>query len=262
MPAPPTDDHRDLFDALYPRLLAPFHPEEDARRETAALRDLLGLAQSDRILDLGCGWGRHLRLLREAGHRVVGIDLSLVFLRMAAQAEGDGLPAEPSTTRSRPVLLAASDMRRLPIRDRAFDVVLNLATSLGLFLEDGPAVRALEEAARVLKPGGTLLVEGMHRDDVVAQYAPRDGWTLEDGTRVRVRRWFDPLSGVSQERMQWRGPLGEGVKEHALRLRSATEMTGLLEAAGLRVREAYGDWNGEPFRHDSPRLLLRADRSS
>lgn len=249
MLAPRTDRHRDLFDALYPRLLAPFHSEAEARRETAALRELLGLSQVDRILDLGCGWGRHLRLLREAGHRVVGVDLSPPLLRMAR--EGDADP-----------WLVAGDMLRLPLRHRSFDVVLNLATSLGLFLEDEPAVRALEEAARVLRPGGTLLVEGMHRDDVVAHYAAKDAWSLDDGTRVRVRRRFDPLAGVSHERMEWRGPLGEGVKEHSLRLRTATEVVGLMEAAGLRVREAFGAWSGEPFRHDSTRLLVKAERSS
>ncbi|NIP81086.1 MAG: hypothetical protein GWM90_18450, partial [Gemmatimonadetes bacterium] len=63
----------DLFDDDYVRLLAPFHPEGEARRETAAVRELLGLAQTDRILDLGCGWGRHLALLVQAGHRVVGV---------------------------------------------------------------------------------------------------------------------------------------------------------------------------------------------
>lgn len=234
-----------FFDADYHRVLEPFHPESEARRETAALRELLGLAQADRILDLGCGWGRHLRLLHDAGHDVTGLDLSLPLLKRARTA-------------GRSPALVAADMLRLPLPDRGFDVVLNLATSLGVFLTDGPARAALQEVRRVLRPRGRLLIEGMHRDDVVAHYATRDGWTLDDGTEVRARRRFDALRGISHEVLRWRGPTGAGEKRHALRIRSATEMADLLEAAGLALDSAFGDWDGRPFRRDSERLVLLA----
>jgi SAM-dependent methyltransferase len=232
-----------FFDDAYVRLLEPFHGEAEARRETAGLRELLGLAQDDRILDLGCGWGRHLTLLRSVGHDVVGVDLSLTLLRRVP----GGAAAAP---------LAAADMRRLPFGDGAFDVVLNLATSLGLFLTDEDALEALVEARRVLGPGGTLLVEGMHRDDVVARYASRDRWVLDDGTEVRARRRFDPVTGVSHEVLRWSG----GRKRHSLRLRSATELVALLRAAGLEGVRAFGDWDGRGLSLDSDRLLLVARR--
>lgn len=258
MPTPPTDPAppgdpapgADLFDALYPRLLAPFHPPAHARREVGALRELLGLAQDERVLDLGCGWGRHATLLADAGHDIVGLDLSPALLRLARDED-------PLRSRLR---LVAGDMRSIPLASASFDVVLNLATSLGLFLDDGGAEAALREAARVLRPGGRLLLEGMHRDDVVAGFAPRVQWTLDDGTKVRARRRFDALRGVSHERLRWRGPLGAGEKRHALRVRSATELARLVEAAGMTVRAAWGGWGGEPFRHDAERLILLAAR--
>ena len=89
--------HAAFFDDDYFRVLEPFHPEAEARAEVAAIREQVGLAQSDRVLDLGCGWGRHLALLREAGHDVIGLDLSLPLLR-----------------RSREQAVVAGDMRRLP----------------------------------------------------------------------------------------------------------------------------------------------------
>lgn len=285
MPAPPTDPSpppsgtdgpsplggaapgADLFDALYPRLLAPFHTEREARREVAALRELLGLSLSDRILDLGCGWGRHLALLRDAGHGLVGLDVSPALLALAPATpveERAAAGADPAETGPLPgagsASLVAGDMRRLPLADASFDVVLNLATSLGLFLEDAAAVEALAEARRVLRPGGRLLVEGMHRDDVVAGFAPRASWTLEDGTKVRARRRFDAVAGVSHEVLRWKGPLGSGEKRHALRIRTATELAGLVHGAGLVVRGAWGGWGGQRFRHDSERLVLLAER--
>lgn len=244
-----------FFDDDYHRLLEPFHPEEEARRETASIRELLGLAQDDRILDLGCGWGRHLTLLREAGHDVTGVDLSLPLLRRIPGRGSDG-----------PAPVVAGDMLHLPFRDTAFDTVLNLATSLGLFLDDGPAVAALREARRVLRPEGRLLIEGMHRDDVVARYASHDEWTLDDGTEVRARRRFDAIAGVSHEVLRWgvpdpahtpgRAGSRGGVKRHSLRLRTATEVVGLIGAAGLTVEGVFGGWDGERFGWESDRLVV------
>lgn len=248
----PGTDPGQFFDDDYRRLLEPFHTEVDTRREVAALRELLALSQDDRILDLGCGWGRHLTLLAEVGHDVAGLDLSPALLRQ--------IPRVVPPPRRPP--LVAADMRAIPLADGVFDVVLNLATSLGLFLDDGLARAALREARRVLRPDGRLLIEGMHRDDVVARFAPRARWRLGDGTEVRARRRFDPLRGVSHEVLRWRGPAGDGEKRHALRIRSATEMAALVESAGFTIVDVFGDWDGAAFEHTAPRLLIVARRAA
>ena len=131
-----------FFDDAYVRVLEPFHTEEEARYEVAAIREILGLAQSDRILDLGCGWARHLRLLDGAGHDVVGVDLSYPLLRQGRERASDRGGGAGSAARLR---LVAGDMRRLPLRAGTFDVVVNLATSLGLFLDVGGQDRYGEE---------------------------------------------------------------------------------------------------------------------
>ena len=254
-----------FFDDAYYRLLEPFHTEEQARLEVGGIREILGLAQDDRILDLGCGWGRHLALLTGAGHRVVGLDRSMPLLHRARR----GLRDTPERQRTGeddlgggPVPaphLIAGDMLHLPLADATMDAVLNLATSLGLFLDDALAVRALAEARRVLRPGGRLLVEGMHRHDVEAHVARRDAGSRADGTRGRTRRRFDARRGISHEVLRWDGPDGAGRKRHSLRIRTGDEMQGLAERAGLHVTDRLGDWNGEPFAPDAPRLILLAE---
>jgi hypothetical protein len=112
----------------------------------------------------------------------------------------------------------------------------------------------------VLKPGGKLLLESMHRDDVIRGYLTRDQWTLPNGTKVRVRRRFDPVTGISHERLQWRRGVERGRKQHALRLRTATEIDALLKAAGYRDIIYYGDWNGARLRHDSEHVIAIATR--
>jgi SAM-dependent methyltransferase len=242
---------RHHFDDAYHHLHAPFFPEAQSRREAASLIELLGLPVGARILDLPCGWGRHTNVLPEGGMEAVGADLSPAFLqRAAAEARARGLPAR----------FAAADLRWLPFAAASFDAVANTYTSLGLFLRDEDDVAALREARRVLRPGGVFLLESMHRDEVIAAYAPADRWRLRDGTMVKVRRRFDPVTGISHERMRWRRGGERGEKRHALRLRTATEIDALLRAAALEPVAWYGGWNGDPFRFDSPHLIVVARR--
>ena len=248
MPADVADWWRTYFDEDYFHLHDPLFGEAVSRTEVAGMRELLALPWGARVLDVPCGWGRHTRLLAEAGCRAVGADLSLPLLRRA----GGGRRSAP---------LAAADLRRLPFAAGVFDAVVNVFTSLGLFLDDTEDLAALSEARRVLRPGGALLLESMHRDDVVADYAVRDEWRLPDGTEVRVRRRFDPVTGVSHESLRWRRGQESGRKAHSLRLRTATEIAGLLTAAGFRQIEYFGGWDGAPFRHGSASLIVVARNS-
>lgn len=231
------------FDDAYFRLNAPFFPEAASRAEVAGMLDLLGVPWGARILDAPCGWGRHTTLFAGAGFAAFGADLSFDLLRHA--------PASRAC-------LAAADIRALPFVDGCFDAVANVFTSLGLFGDDAEDARALIEARRVLRGGGAFLLETMHRDEIVAVYAERDTWTLPDGTEVRVRRRFDPVTGVSHERLRWRRGEERGEKRHTLRLRTATEIDRLLAVAAFDPIAYFGDWNGEALRHDSPRLIAVA----
>jgi SAM-dependent methyltransferase len=248
---PPYGWWRDYFDATYHELHDSLFPEATSRREVAAMRELLALPADARVLDAPCGWGRHTRLFAEIGQPVVGADLSLALIRKA----------EPPHDAPPPPYVAA-DVRLLPFRSESFDAVINVFTSLGLFLDDDADLRALREAHRVLRPGGRFLLESMHRDEIVGVYAERDRWTLPDGTEVRARRRFDPVTGISHERWQWRRGAERGSKRHALRLRTATEIDALLRGAGFGPIRYFGDWDGAGLRHDSERLIAVAERGS
>lgn len=238
----PTGWWRRHFDDTYWQLHASMFSEEESRREVAGMIELLGIPVGARILDVPCGWGRHTHLFAEAGYDVFGADLSPELLARVPRA----LP------------LAAADLRALPFANASFNAVVNVFTSLGLFLDDAEDVRALSEARRVLAHGGALLLESMHRDEIIAAYAERDAWTLPDGTRVRARRRFDAVTGISHEITRWRRGEERGEKRHALRLRTATEIAGLLGAAGFNDITWYGDWDGAAFHYRSDRLIAVA----
>jgi SAM-dependent methyltransferase len=235
---------RDYFGADFFALHVDLFPEELSRREVAGMLDLLQLPIDARILDVPCGWGRHAVLLAEHGYDVVGADLSYNLLQRGA--------AGP--------LYTAADIRLQPFASGTFDAVLNVFTSLGLFLDDAEDLRALREVHRLLKPGGRFLLESMHRDDVIADYAERDRWKLPDGTEVRVKRRFDAVRGISYERLQWRRGEEKGRKQHALRLRTATDIAALLDAAGFDDVAYFGDWDGRPFTHRDSSLIALATK--
>lgn len=211
--------------------------------------ELLQLPSGASVLDVPCGWGRHAVLLAGQGYQVVGSDLSHALLSHHGRTAGPG-----------PGFIAA-DIRMQPLRSHSFDAVINVFTSLGLFLDDAEDIAALREAHRLLKPGGRFLLESMHRDDVIVSYAERDRWQLPDGTEVRVRRRFDPVKGISYERLRWKRGTETGEKKHALRLRTATEIDGLLQAAGFDDVEYFGDWEGNPFQHTDASLIAVATKA-
>ncbi len=115
--------------------------------------DRLGLRPGDRLLDLGCGFGRHaFEALRRGAHVVacdLGIDeLQQVRATVAAMWEADEVaPGVVLET-------ANGDATHLPFADGAFDRVI--ASEVMEHIDDD--VAALAELTRVLRPGGTIAI--------------------------------------------------------------------------------------------------------
>jgi SAM-dependent methyltransferase len=146
-------------------------------QEVRFLTQVLDLRPGHRQLDVGCGPGRHARALAREGVEVVGLDLSLGFLRAA----GEGRWVE-------------GDARALPFPTGSFDRVICLCQGgFGLLGGSGEAA-ALAEMARVLRPGGRVALSAFS-----AYFALR---FLEEGDT------FDADSGVNHERTSVLSPTG------------------------------------------------------
>lgn len=252
-----TDDGRDpvwwstYFDDVFLRIYRPLKDDARTAGEVDAICEMLGLDAGARILDVGCGWGRHSLELARLGFRVTGLDLSARLLEEAEEASrAEGLDIE----------WIRGDMRELPFSG-GFDAVISMFSSLGYFASEEDDVAALRGMREAADPGGRLLLETMHRDAIAREFVERDWWETPDGDVVRVERSFDALAGVSHELLHWRDAAGnEGEKAHSIRIRNATEWHELLGRAGWQPAEWVGGWDLEPFDHLSERLIVLAER--
>jgi len=147
-----------------------------------------------RVLDAGCGNGRYSRFLlrqSDADARITAFDLSQNMLRRARQR----VPSER-------VSFAAADLTRLPYADQSFDAVVS-----GWVLEHLPDPRTgLRELARVLRPGGKLLL--LTTEDTLLGAMCSRMWHCRTYNRAALREvckecglrwqrelWFSPVHG-------------------------------------------------------------------
>jgi ubiquinone/menaquinone biosynthesis C-methylase UbiE len=249
----PQETWDSFFSEFYLRVHATAEPRDEARRQALAAATLTGCPPAGDLLDVACGFGRHAVPLAGAGFRVTGVDRSTPLLEEARRraAEDDGAGAAPA--------LVQADYRELPFADASFDAALNLYTSLG-FLGDEDDTNVLAEIARVLRPGGRLVIETLHRDLLVRTFQER-GWELLGAGRMLLeQRTFDPVAGVAQTTQTLIDKDGDrDSRTFQIRVYTATELVAMLRAAGFEKATCHGDLDGAPFSTAS-RLVIVARR--
>lgn len=168
--------------ALLARLGEVFDPD---RRVLAAL-DRITPISGKRIADVGTGIGHYPLLLARRTGRTYGIEQAPELLRVARE--------RADATHQPNIRIVEGGGANLPLRDGAVDIVLS-----GQIEPDDAWQPAIDEALRVLRPNGRLVIIGYYgRDDVSALLEPeavdqaleatqrRTGWWLRHGFKIKV----------------------------------------------------------------------------
>lgn len=233
--------YQEWFGEEYLELYA-HRDENEAREQVAFFHAQCGMVRGP-LLDLACGMGRHIKELTAAGYHAVGCDLSFTLLR-TGRAEYGPLP------------VARADMRQLPFCSGSFAGLVNFFTSFGYFADEEENAEVVREMARVLAPKAVFLFDYLNVHRELEKLVQRETRETPMG-EVLIERWFDSSDRSFNKRMTI------GHKRYLERVRGydLDEISMMFTSAGLSIRTAFGDFQGNRFDSGSPRLILVGSKS-
>ena len=239
--------YKKAFGEIYPLIYA-HRDDAGAAFEIGGLQQLIGIRNTAlRILDVGCGTGRHSSVLKEYGNFVVGLDFSHPLLRRAKKRKG--LYGR----------LIRGDMRYIPLNPY-FDVVVNLFTSFGYFIEENENWSALREMCRVIRPGGCLVLDHINRDYLEKHLVESDSargksHTLEQRRRIRGNRIEKDITVL------WDNGSVDTIAE-TVRLYEPEEIAAHLTEYNMKNIRICGTFDGGPFSEQTSRMIILAEKES
>ncbi|HVN53855.1 MAG TPA: class I SAM-dependent methyltransferase [Anaerolineaceae bacterium] len=201
-----------------------------------------------RILDAACGTGQHALALAKKGFAVSGADLSE---GMIARARENSSAAGMEI----PFAVAGFDSLAGLYPPESFDALLCLGNSLPHLISRPNLGAALSAFARLLRPGGLLLVQNRNFDAVLAR---QERWMdpqsdrSEDTDRVFIRFYdFRPDGLISFNILTLRreklGEWKQTITTTLLRPQTRAELVELAGRASFEEIEIFGSLDGSPF---------------
>src|ERR1041385_5591162 len=149
------------FDSFHYHKLYANRDDAEAARFLDALIGHLEPRAGARVLDLGCGAGRHSKHLASKGLRVTGMDLAAGSIKEAKRSE-----------RAR-LRFLRHDMR-VPFGRDIFDYVFNFFTSFGYFEDAREHLTVVRNVGRALRPGGRLVLDYLNVRHAEARLTPEE----------------------------------------------------------------------------------------
>ncbi|HEU4718247.1 MAG TPA: methyltransferase domain-containing protein [Bacteroidia bacterium] len=235
------------FDSPYYHLLYDNRDETEARDFVHRLFSFLRPSLPARVLDAGCGSGRHARVMNELGFEVTGIDLSPANITRARRSENDTLS------------FFVHDMRRT-FRVNYFDYAFNLFTSFGYFRSNRDNVRVIDSLHSALKKDGILVLDFFNSSCVEKMIAScNSGSKISGGIEFTWKKKI--VSGFIEKEIRFSDKGKDFHFTEHVRLLKPDDFRALFENK-FSVLHTFGDYRLAEFNEDeSPRLIFIAKKN-
>jgi ubiquinone/menaquinone biosynthesis C-methylase UbiE len=139
---------RQFYTELTVEKLAERKKPELTKREIKYLKKIL--TKKQRILDLGCGYGRFTIPLAKQGYKIQGIDITPTLINKAI---------ETAKKEKLKINFKIGDMRNLPYKNGRFDVIICMWSVLNEIIKKSDQLKTIKEMLRVLSTNGFALIE-------------------------------------------------------------------------------------------------------
>lgn len=231
-----------LYESLYAR-----RNEQEAARPAKLIHHYFPAEEHPKLLDLGCGRGRHAVNLTRLGYEVTGIDLSGNSLQDASKR------AEEQNIHS--IRFIQQDMRT-PLPE-SFDVIANLFTSFGYFDDDEDNISVIKSIKQMIKQGGGVVIDYMNAPLVRQTFTPREQGS-DHNVKYDIERYVEDDTIV--KKIDLRDLEGrDHFFEERVKLYDFDWFAKHLEDNRLRIMAALGDYDGSGYDpQSSPRLIIVA----
>ena len=244
-----------------------YDPDYGHRKEDIGFHVALAREQGAPVLELACGTGRLSLALAREGFEVRGLDNSPGMLRIFAGK----LKAEPKALQRR-MRLVLADMREYAFARRFPLIILAFRTFQHLETKEDQ-LRALRCARRHLAPGGLFVVsaytipmkELAYPDPVQIDMKRRNPSTGNEVIRRHrterdYARQLDEVTFIYEEKLP-DGAVERRTRKATMRFVFRSELELLLELAGLRALDMFGDYRGSRHTEGSHELIAVCQRA-
>ena len=232
---------------------------EHTKDEINFIIDIMDLSGTERILDLACGFGRHAIELSRRGFSVVGVDITLDYIKEAMRISS----LEKLNTE-----FICADLRNVSFKNE-FDVVLNMADgAIGYLENDDENLKIFDLITSSLKKGGKHFMNICNAEHAEMHF-PKRNWDIgekelslpefhwdKEARRMLYGGWSLKFGELVEK------PRFEAMSAHSsIRLYSVSEIEDIFKSRQMVVKNTFGKFDKSiPSSHREMQLLIYSQK--